>query len=110
MLVANEEGTFDRLPVLAVSVPVVRTVGGSLAVGDLPTPTPVPDDSTPIQPPSGTDVPSGIAKAASDALDDLGLSGQVSSGSLVDGRWRVVMSVRPEGGPAFAMVVHVVAP
>lgn len=105
-----EDGGFDRSPLRAVRIAIVRGLDGALAVGDLPMPVEPPAiGSAPSwQPPQ--EVPQTVMDEALSMLGGHGLEGTVVSGHRGAAGWRLIVEAGPPGTPPFPMVVHVDQP
>ncbi len=107
LLVAGDNGAFDRLPLQAVEVDIARDADGALAVADIPRPLPAPRPDAGREWPEPAALPPTVVAAAQDELADSGLVGEVVGGHAYAGGWRVVVRAAPPGAPAFPMSVLV---
>ena len=110
LLAADESNGFTRLPLQAVQLPVLRDDDGHLVVGDLPRPVAPPRDGTSPSWPEAGAVPQELAAEALAMLAGLGLDGDVISGHLHEGGWRVIVSGAAPGGPPFPLALIVGGP
>ena len=110
MLSEVEDGGFDRSPLRAVRISIVRGLDGALAVGDLPTPVEPPAiGSAPSWQPA-QEIPPAVMEEALSVLGGHGLEGTVVSGHRGAAGWRLIVEAGPPDTPPFPMVVHVDQP
>ncbi len=107
-LTGSEDSGYRRMPVRAVVVPIALDSDGNASVADLPTPADLPEEAPGAAPVLETELPSGIAEAASHAAAPFGDGVAVVGGSAgaAEG-WRVVVLVGDDSGVRWPLVVHV---
>lgn len=104
-----DTATFARAPLAAVRVRMSRTLDGSLAVDDLPTPVEIPVATPTSDWPEAAAISDDVAAEALARLSELGLEGTVVGGHATEDGWRIVVDAAHPGGPSLPMVLRLPA-